>query len=153
MTLQNDLTISDVEVAIRRLNPEYCKAWDDDRQCYRLSTAAFSTSREPPHGMSIDFADLIIAAGKTPREVVTNPRFSGSVTFTVGQARAAELSVCRDPLSATATEPENPFHGEVWGSAPNKISRGQQNALLRACQWLVELPDVVIVRPPEPKRE
>jgi len=150
MGLQDDSTIAENEIVIRRLNPVHCRVWDDDLKCYRLSTAAFSASKEPPHGMSVDFLDLIAAAGQDPRKFVPNPRFSGSVTFTVQEARAAGLHLCRDPLEATTTEPANPFHGEVWGSAPDRISRGQRNALLRVCQWLVQLPEVKIVRPTLP---
>ncbi len=44
-----------------------------------------------------------------------------------------------DPL------PENPYHGEVWGSGqPNKFTASQKKRLRNVCNWYVLIPDVEI---------
>jgi len=89
--------------------------------------------------MSVDIKKLIDSSGIDAQTYVTTPKYVGSVAFTATVARSAGLLVGYDPV------PDNPYHGEVWGSnRPNRFSSSQQKALLNACQWFVEIPDVEI---------
>ena len=50
-----------------------------------------------------------------------------------------------DPIEGTAEFPENPYHGEVWGSArPNKFTNPQKKAIQSASEWFVEIPGVAV---------
>lgn len=98
----------------------------------RLSSMAFKPSSGPNGGMSVDVEPFIADAGYDPRVFVTTPRWTGSVSFVVGELRARALRVGYDPI------PENEFHGEVWGT------RGQFRQLQAMSHWYVEIPDVAL---------
>ena len=102
--------------------------------------------------MSVDVLGLINAANVDAHTFVTTPVYTGSVSFTVSVARAAKLWVGFDPLVETSEDAANPYHAEVWGNPrPDRISKGQQKALLRICMWFVEIRGLLIVRPPPEK--
>jgi len=90
--------------------------------------------------MSVDLEANIIAANLDPKEYVTTPIFTGSVSFLAGAARGLNLWVGYDPI------PDNPYHGEVWGNPrPNRFSGSQKKGLHNACEWYVPLVGVEII--------
>lgn len=144
----DDPKIGTEELLIRRINPVEHVVKDENIGGYRLSTKAFSSSSEAPYGMSVDSLGLMVKAGINPKDFVTNPKYTASVQFTAGAARAANLWVGYDPLDEDGSNPANPYHAEVW-SQPNpaqRFTKGQQRALMKACEWFVEIPEVKIVR-------
>jgi hypothetical protein len=70
-----------------------------------------------------------------PRSFVTTPRWAGSILLNVGLLREEGFRVGYSP------QPENPFHGEVWG----EFNRSQVEALRHAARWFVEIPEVGLV--------
>ncbi len=90
--------------------------------------------------MSVDILGLIVEAEIDPVDFVTTPVFTGSVMFKAEFIRNLGLLIGYDPI-----DPENPFHGEVWGyPRPNRFSSRQERALLAESQWFVEIPGVLI---------
>jgi hypothetical protein len=98
----------------------------------RISTIAFRPSTGQGAGMSVDLEALILEAGIDARKYVTSPIWTGSVRFTAGALRAEGFSVGYDPL------PDNPYHGEVWGS----FTRAQQRRLQKIAAWFVPIDGV-----------
>jgi hypothetical protein len=94
----------------------------------RISSLAFQASSDSPRaGMSIDIKSSIEAAGLNAATFVTTPKWTGSVVFKAGAARALGFMVGYDPM------PDNDHHGEVWGAFTKRTSKSLQ----RACQWFV----------------
>ncbi len=128
------------DTIIRRINPEQHIVWDNNRACNRVSSKVFSPSSGLNGGMSVDIEKLIVAGGEIPQEYVTDPVFIGSVSFSAGAARNLSLRVGYDPL------PDNPYHGEVWGSSSaNRFSRSQKKGLGQVSTWYVEIQGVEIM--------
>lgn len=100
----------------------------------RLSSMAFRASTGPKGGMSVDLEKEIEEAGLEPRAYVTAPRWVGSVRFEAGALRGEGFMVGFDPL------PENPYHGEVWGT----FSKPAQKRLRELCEWFVPIDGVLI---------
>lgn len=133
----DDSSIEGADRLIRRVDPVHHVVEDKNLNCQRISTKLFTPSSVHNGGMSVDLERCITAQGRDPRDYVISPPHLGAVCFKAADARRADLHVGCNPL------PENPCHGEVWGKErPNRFSKGQQNALLRAAQWLVELSGV-----------
>lgn len=87
--------------------------------------------------MSVDIEALILDGGDDPKQYVITPIFTGSVAFSADNARNLGLKIGYDPI------PENPCHGEVWGSPrANRFSSSQKKGLLAASEWYVEIEDV-----------
>lgn len=130
--------ISSVDTIIRRINPKQHVVWDSNKECNRVSTKAFSPSSGECGGMSVDIESLIIENDHDPKEYVTTPIFTGSVSFLASDVRELELRIGYDPIS------ENPYHGEVWGNnqRPNRFSNSQKKKLKAASKWYVELKGV-----------
>lgn len=144
----DDAGIGPDEVLIRRINPAEHVVPDENIGGYRLSTKAFSSSSQPPYGMSVDVLGLMLVAGISPQDFVTSPKYIASVKFTAGAARATGLWVGFDPILDDGINLANPYHAEVW-SQPNpaqKFTKSQQRALMKASDWFVAIPDVEIVR-------
>ncbi|UIY25900.1 hypothetical protein LZK76_10915 [Rhizobium leguminosarum] len=132
--------IANDDLLIRRIDPKQHVVPDENLNCRRLSSKAFQPSSHEGGGMSVDIQKLIESEGLDPAIYTTSPKYLGSIRFTAGAARAANLLVGYDPL------PENPHHGEVWGeNRPNRFSRTQQKAICAASTWLVSVPGVLIV--------
>lgn len=132
--------IDDDDLVIRRINPEHHVVWDDDRSCNRVSSKAFSPSSNGDGGMSVDIEQLMIGAGIDPRQYVTTPEFTGSVSFPARTARELNLVVGYEPLE------NNPYHGEVWNPLrPQYFTGGQKRKLQEGSIWYVEIPDVEII--------
>jgi len=131
--------IGSTDTIIRRINPIQHVVWDNNRECHRISTKAFSPSSGERGGMSVDIESLILESDDDPKKYVTTPTFTGSVTFFANDARKLDLVIGYDPIF------ENPYHGEVWGSArPNRFSNPQKKGLMAASTWYVELKDVFL---------
>ena len=86
------------DTVIRRIDPEQHVVWDDNLDCKRVSSKAFSPSSEPNGGMSVDIESLIVQAGEDPKEYVTTPKYTGSVAFSAGAARDLRLRVGYHPV-------------------------------------------------------
>lgn len=138
--------IGNADVLIRRIDPNNHLAWDDDRQCKRISTKAFQASPKQQSGMSIDIEKLALNDGVDPREWVTTPKFRGSVFFKAELVRNLGLRVGYEPVEKNGEIEANPYHGEVWGpmEKPYKITKSEQKGIHEKVQWYVELEGVML---------
>jgi len=107
-----------------------------------LSTKCFKPSSNGSNGLSIDIEGWLIEDGIDPAAFVTNPKFTGSVAFSVASARALGCQVGWDPIEADGRIEANPYHGEVWGVGRNNKAR--QRAIQDASEWLVPFEGVDI---------
>lgn len=138
--------ISVNDTIIRRINPEQHVVPDDNRNCYRISSKAYSTSSGPTGGMSVDVEALIVADDIDPQQWVTTPVFTGSVAFDSNAIRALNLWIGYDPIRDAPGQPDNPYHGEVWSATgAANFTRGQKNGLARAARWYVTIPNVELI--------
>ncbi|WP_254693981.1 hypothetical protein [Sulfitobacter sp. D7] len=132
--------ISPEAVIIRRIDPKQHIVWDENNQCHRISSKAYSPSSGDYGGMSVDIEAKIIAAGVEPAEFVTTPVFTGSVQFSANSIRNLNLWIGYEPVD------DNPHHGEVWGNPrPNKFTNGQKRGLRQEATWYVQLENVELV--------
>lgn len=118
---------------IRRVSDQHVVI-DEKTGGRRLSSMAFKASSGARAGMSVDLQKQIEEAGLDARVYVTSPRWVGSLRFEAGQLRGEGFKVGFDPL------PENPYHGEVWGT----FSKPAQKRLRDLCKWFVPLDGVSI---------
>jgi len=82
----------------------------------------------------VDLQRQIEEAGLDAKVFVTTPRWTGSIRFEAVQLRNEEFKIGYDPF------PDNPYHGEVWGSfTKTKIAK-----LFQLCEWFVQINNVVI---------
>lgn len=142
----DEQAIDNGDVIIRRVNFRQHVVRDEITGTLRTSSKLFSPSSGPRGGMSVDLLKLIEADGVDAKEFVTTPVFTGAVQFTAQAVRAAMLRVGYHPINDIPGQPDNPYHGEVWGPVqkPNKFTHGQKRSLARASTWFVELPEVEI---------
>ena len=126
--------IAAVDRIIRRISAEHVVEDAKAPGGRRLSTLAFQSSTDGNRGMSVDLEASILEAGLDARAFVTSPRFIASVWFTAGFLRSESLQVGYDPL------PDNPHHGEVWGS----FTSGRKRRLLGSARWFVRMNDVFL---------
>ncbi len=124
--------IADADRIIRRISDEHIVSDVKAPGGRRVSTLAFQSSTNGNCGMSVDLESSIVNAGLDAPSFVTSPRFMGSVWFHAAHLRSETFQVGYDPL------PENPHHGEVWGS----FTRGRKNRLLASAQWFVPITGV-----------
>ena len=122
---------------IRRISRKRHVIWDEDRECWRISSMAYSTSSGQNGGMSVDIESLIVKDGINPEDFVTNNQYPASVSFTAEQIRALGLLLGSDPT------PDNPYHGQVWkGSSAGRFTPSQARRLSQAAAWYLPMPDV-----------
>jgi hypothetical protein len=134
----DDPSIEDSDRLIRRINPNEHIIFDNNRKCNRISSKLYSPSSEENGGMSVDIESLIIADSKNVGEFVTGDLFIGSVVICADVPRSVGLLVGKDPIL-----PENPYHGEVWGSRkPNYFKSSEKKTLADAAIWFVQIPGV-----------
>ena len=74
----------------------------------------------------------MLAANVDPKAFVSRPPFIGSIWFLASYLRSKAFVVGYDPL------PDNPYHGEVWGT----FSKGRQRDMLATAQWFVQITGV-----------
>ena len=118
---------------IRRISEEQV-VFDEKIDGRRLSSTAFKPSSGVNSGMSIDLQRQIEEAGLVAREFITTPRWTGSIIFKAGDLRHEEFQVGYDP------NPNNPFHGQVWGN----FSNAKRKRLRGICTWFVPIENVSI---------
>lgn len=94
----------------------------------------FKASSGPKAGMSVDLQKQIEEAGLDARTYVTTPKWVGSLRLEAGALRGENFMIGFDPL------PENPHHGEVWGT----FSKSKQKRLRELSQWFVPIEGVSI---------
>jgi hypothetical protein len=138
--------IKDDDVIIRRVDPAQHVVPDENTGGQRTSSKLFTPSSGPNAGMSIDVLKLMDNDGIDPKEFVTTPKYTGSISFMASAAREVDLRIGYDPIKDMAGFDDNPYHGEVWASGPNlkKFKSNQKRALASASSWFVELPGVEI---------
>ena len=128
--------ILDAHGVIRRVSIEQHVVPDEKSPTgRRLSTMLFQPSSGLNGGLSVDLQNEIECAGLDPKEYVKTPPFFGAVRITAGQFRSEGFQVGADPT------PDNPHHGEVWGS----FSKGKKNRLLSLSVWFVPIDGVSIL--------
>ena len=115
------------------------------RNCMSLSCLSITDN-----GSSINMKSMNVKGRKTSDdvEVASNAPQAAPPTPPVPAvqaqaARAAELRVGYDPIEG---ESPNPYHCEVWGTAPRagKFTGAQEKALLNACGWYIPIEGVEI---------
>ncbi len=115
---------------IRRISPYHVVDDEKAPQGRRISSFAFQASNGPDAGMSVDLENSIVEAGLNPKEYVIQPPFIGAVRFQAGDLRGLGFKVGYDPL------PDNPHHGEVWGS----FTSAKKKALVQVAAPYVDIP-------------
>lgn len=96
---------------------------------YRLSSAAFTPSSIPNHGMSVDLECSLLQAGLS---VLAQCRGEmGAARLEAGPVRDLKLKVGKSQTD------ENPHHGEVWSNG-KRFSKGTQNELRKLAQIIKE---------------
>jgi hypothetical protein len=128
----DDPAIPDDSYLVRHINPTAHVSRDEETGGLRVSSGAFSKTREPRGGVSVDLGHLLAKEGKALDAMV--PTGFGAVKLRVAQVRELALQVGSDAL------PANPYHGQIWG-ASRKTSR-DLNRIIEA--WLVPLPGVYL---------
>lgn len=138
----DEVGIAGPDLIIRRIDPIHHIVTDDNRNCRRISSKAYSPSSGENGGMSVDIEQLMIAANVESKAFVTSPPYIGSVAFTAQSLRDAGLRIGYDPIPNV-----NPYHGEVWGTEvkPSRFTGAQRKAISSSASWYVQIPDVELV--------
>lgn len=128
------LEIDNQDFVIRRIPAQWIIE-DPKINGKRITSVAFRPSSGNNGGMSIDLPAQITCAGIDPKAHVTTPHWIGSLILNVGDIRHLDLMVGFDPIV-----PDNPFHGEVWGT----FTKSKEKQLKNLSQWFVPIPEVSI---------
>lgn len=133
---EDDATIADGDGLVRYIHPSQIVR-DDNTGDWRPSSAAFTMSTEDGC-LSVDLEALLFAAELAScHNLPMRPSGSGAVRLTAGLVRSNGLGVFHDPRQATPSEPENPYHGQVFnGENHGTITRGTKKALYQSSEWL-----------------
>lgn len=124
--------IDSASLVIRKISKHHIV--DDANGNPIVTTASMQPSTSGNKGLSVDLEALILSDELDPRKIVSAPEWLGTVSLTAGEFRSEDYQVGYDP------QPENIYHGEVWGH----FSRGRRKRLLGIAQWYVEIPGVVL---------
>lgn len=139
----SDNNIGDDTALIRHIcNDTNHVVYDHNRNCRRISSAAFSaTSDDPDYGMSVDLECSLVKAG-LPLDAMVPPGF-GAVILPAGGVREIPLLVGPDPIPRDNEFGlrENPHHGQVWGVKSSKLRRRLHSLV---AGWVLSLTDVEI---------
>lgn len=140
----DDEEIDDGDRLVRRVNPRHHVVPDGNTGGERLSTKLFSPSSDPDGGMSVNLLEPMISDEIDFEEFLKQPPYIAAVQFRAEVARQNRMMVGKDPIDDE--DKPNPYHGQVWstGDRPNRFSTGKKNALMKASEWLIEIPDVKI---------
>ena len=133
VTPHNHDEISSDDQIIRRIS-ELQLVDDEKTGGRRISSLAFNPSAGPNGGLSVDLKRQIEEAGLDARQYVTDAQWLSSIYFTAGALRENGFLVGSDPL------PNNPYHGEIWGS----FTTAQKKILQQLCRWFVQIDNVEI---------
>jgi hypothetical protein len=109
--------------------------YDDTLKMLRLSSGTFSDSSNPVDPMSCVLAQVVIAGGRTPSQLLADKPAHGIAQFLAKDARSVGLRVARTP------EPDEPAHASVIGKKTGRV----QNALVRAARWVVHNPSTELM--------
>lgn len=122
----DDPTIPDADELWRRVpdTPQHIVR-DQNRGCYRVSSAAFDDDADG-EPMSV----VLAAEGGSPEAMLRGHVGYGVVGFEAGLTRSRQQVVVRDPL------PDQPAHALVVGRKTDSVRR----ALARAARWVVRPP-------------
>ena len=133
--LEDDESISGDTLLYRRVlnqqNPPVRQiVWDENRNCWRPSSAAF-TNHPDGSGMSVGIDDTYKELDIEPTTILNgHPNFS-LTAFPTKAVREKNQKTIRKPLDG------DPAHGEVIG----KKTKSVKNAIIANCFWVVE-PDI-----------
>ena len=121
----DDKTILD-DSALWRRNPPQWAVRDDNEGGWRVTSAAFSDSSDKSP-LSVWLAEVVVASGRGPLDILA--RFEGHslATFTAGAVRELGQGVARTPT------PKEPAHASVFGRKTDAVRR----KLARAARWVV----------------
>lgn len=133
----DDPTIEDDSPLWRRIPPKHF-VYDENLQCRRASSAAFSDNPKDKSPMSVVLGDEVLAASRTAESVLEGHEGFGLVSFLAGLARQFKQGIMRKPLD------EEPAHAEVFGEK----TRGVRRAFAKNCQWVIRMPDGEQDQPP-----
>ena len=125
----------DIEAAdglIRHVHPTQL-IYDDNKQCQRVSSGAFSPSQGINGGMSIDLERKLLDNGKDQLAMVPSENHA-AVRLIAGKMRELGHQVGSNPL------PENPYHGEVWISGGSKSQRKRAQRSIRDTAEILRMP-------------
>ena len=112
--------------------------WDDNKNCWRPSSVAFTDHRDGSP-MSVALGDTLEEEGLEPDSVLVGHENFSLVSFPAKIPRSKGLGIIRKPIVG---DPEHgivadPAHGEVFG----KKTKGVRNALKNNAEWYIE-PDL-----------
>lgn len=122
----DDLDVKNCDGLIRHISPDYHIVFDKNTGCRRLSTGAFSESRKPPGGMSVDLERPMIEVGLDRLAMLPNSDF-GAVRLIAGEMRELGHRVGGNPL------PQNLYHGEVWDIGSGRTAKKR---IMQKSVWL-----------------
>jgi hypothetical protein len=127
------------DFVIRRISKHHIVPDPKAPTGFKVSSMLISPSNTPNGGMSIDIKKAIEDAQLDPATYVTTPYWFGSVLINVGFLRSLTFKVGYDPTPVGVIgTPENPYHGEVWGT----FSKGKQKQVLASSSWFTQIPNV-----------
>lgn len=132
--LTDDSSVAD-EAHLWRRVPHWHFIFDGNLGRVRPSKAAFDDD-EDGSPMSVVLADLVLASGRGPHDVLIGHDRFALTTITAGLARSKKQGVSRDP------RPEEPARALVFGKKTDSVRR----ALAKGSEW-------VIAPPPDPVAE
>jgi hypothetical protein len=118
---QNDSSIVDSEVLLRRLQPDWIVPGDRDRM--RISSAAFKH-----HELSVQFESLLKRQGRPVEDALKDYPGSSLCSITAGLARELGQGVVYD-----TEPPHDPAHGLVLGKKTKSVA----NQFAREAKWVV----------------
>jgi hypothetical protein len=131
MTPDDDASVSDECGLYRRILPLPNQVVpDENRGCYRVSSAAFLKKQE----MSVVLEDRLRADGREPSDALRNYPDQYLVLLKAGFVRAHGQIVVRSARS------DEPAHGDVIGEKPRSIAR----AFAAAACWIVAPPEACV---------
>ncbi len=135
----DDKTIDDDTLLFRRVmnqpDPPVSQiVWDDNKNCWRLSSIAFTDNRGSP--MSIALGDTLKEKGLEPESVLVGHENFSLVSFPAKVPRDKELGVIRKPIEEDHEHGvvADPAHGEVVG----KKTTGVKRYLKDNAEWYIE---------------
>jgi hypothetical protein len=121
----DDASIVDSAALWPRIPPWHI-IFDENLGTLRPSKAAFDNGKDGSP-MSVVLADLVIASGRGPHDVLMEYADFALASLTAGMVRSKQQGILRDPT------PEEPAHALVFGRKTDSVKR----ALAKASLWIV----------------
>lgn len=135
MTVIDDPSIGDDDIAYRRVHPEQVAEADDGSQ--RVSSAAFKVNKQDELALSVYLASVLPDIPVTPADCVLPGRGHTLAELDVSAVRSLEHGVVRDPVVDPAVpNPCDPAHALITGfSEARKTMERQARALAEKARW------------------